>query len=242
MKSEEILYGINPILEVLRANPSSILKIFIAQGKTEKSIHELQELAERHRVPLAFLPRGILDQRAGTTHHQGVLALASPLAESSVEHIIAHWRRSGDRLLVLIADGIQDPQNLGALIRTACACGAHGVIMAKDRAAPLTGAVFKASAGALAYIPIARVVNIARAMEHLKKYGAWIVGADSQGTTCLYTLEGSLDLALVIGSEGKGLRPLIKRGCDFLVHIPLRGKISSLNASAAGAIALYEII
>jgi 23S rRNA (guanosine2251-2'-O)-methyltransferase len=165
-----------------------------------------------------------------------------PREETGLDKIITAWRTSGEKLLALILDGIQDPQNLGALVRTACAAGAHGVITLKDRAAPVTGAVYKASAGAVEHIPVVSVVNIAHAIDFLKARGAWIAGTSADSRQNLYELDGTVDLALVIGSEGKGIRPLVAKKCDFLVRIPLRGSIPSLNASAAGAIALYEII
>lgn len=238
----DIIYGINPVTETLRVRASQIRKIIFAQEKEVKGIKNLIDLAKRQKIPIEYRQRKMLNQISGIKHHQGVLAIVSPQREAGLDGIIENWQKSGERLLALILDGIQDPQNLGALIRTACACGVHGVITLKDRAAPITGAVFKASAGAVEHTYIARVVNIAVAIESLKKKGAWIVGTSTDSKTSLYDLDGTLDLALVIGSEGKGIRPLVKKKCDFLVHIPLRGEISSLNASAAGAVTLYEIV
>lgn len=241
-KVSDVIYGINPIAETLKSKPSRITKIIFAKERVEKTFKALIDLAQKQKIPITYKHKQVLDHLSGSSHHQGVLAIVSPYEMVGLDEIIKRWQNSGERLLALILDGIQDPQNLGALIRTACACGVHGVIIAKDRAAPITGAVFKSSAGAVEYTPIARVINIAVAIEHLKKKGAWIVGTSAESKTCLYDLDGSCDLALVIGSEGKGIRPLVKKMCDFIVHIPLRGKISSLNASAAGAVALYEIV
>lgn len=238
----DIIYGINPVKETLRVRASQIKKIIFAEGREAKGLKILIDLVKREKIPIEYRQRRILDQISGITHHQGVLAITSPYREAGLDKIIEKWRDSGERLLALILDGIQDPQNLGALIRTACACGVHGVIASKERAAPVTGAVFKASAGAVEHTHIARVNNIAVAIEYLKERGAWIVGTSADSETSIYELDGTLDLALVIGSEGKGIRPLVRKKCDFLVHIPLRGEISSLNASAAGAIALYEIV
>ena len=238
----DIIYGINPVTETLKVRASQIAKIIFATGKEAKGVKELVDLAKRKKVPVEYTQRRILDQRAGVKHHQGVLALVLPYKEVGIDEIIEQWKDSGEKLLTLILDGIQDPQNLGALIRTACACGVHGVITLKDRSAPLSGAAFKASAGAIEHIKVARVVNLAAAIDHLKEKGAWIAGASADSNTSIYDLDGTLDLAVVVGSEGKEIRPLVKKKCDFLVHIPLRGKISSLNASAAGAIALYEIV
>ena len=238
----DIIYGINPVTETLKVRASQIKKIIFAKEKEARGVKELIEFAKREKVPIEYKQRRVLNQLSGIKHHQGVLAIASPYKEVGLDEIIEKWRSSGEKLLALILDGIQDPQNLGALIRTACACGVHGVITLKDRAAPITGAVFKASAGAIEHTNSARVTNIAVAIEYLKERGAWIIGTSADSETSIYELDGTLDLALVIGSEGKGIRPLVKKKCDFLVHIPLRGKISSLNASAAGAIALYEIV
>jgi 23S rRNA (guanosine2251-2'-O)-methyltransferase len=238
----DIIYGINPVKETLRVRASQIKKIIFAEGREAKGLKILIDLVKREKIPIEYRQRRILDQISGITHHQGVLAITSPYREAGLDTIIEKWRDSGERLLALILDGIQDPQNLGALIRTACACGVHGVITSKERAAPVTGAVFKASAGAVEHTHIARITNIAVVIECLKERGAWIVGTSADSETSIYELDGTRDLALVIGSEGKGIRPLVRKKCDFLVNIPLRGEISSLNASAAGAIALYEIV
>jgi 23S rRNA (guanosine2251-2'-O)-methyltransferase len=238
----DIIYGINPVTETLRVRSSQIKKIIFSKEREVKGVKELIELAKREKVPIEYKQRRRLDQLSASKHHQGVLAIVSLYRETGLDEIIKKWQDSGENLLALILDGIQDPQNLGALIRTACACGVHGVISLKDRAAPVTGTVFKTSAGALEHTSIARVINIAAAIDYLKERGAWIVGTSAESKTSLYDLDGTLDLVLVIGSEGRGIRPLVKRKCDFLVQIPLRGEISSLNASAAGAVALYEIV
>ncbi len=227
---------------MLKAGKSRIRKILFAREKGAKETIPLVDLARKNKVPIEFQPRRILDRTAGNLHHQGVVALVAPLKDATIGDIIDHWKNSQQKLLALILDGIQDPQNLGALIRTACAAGAHGVVILKHRAAPITGAVFKASAGAAGYTTIARVANLGDAIDTLKEAGAWIVGTCAESKTSLYEIDGTMDLAVVIGSEGKGIRPLVKKKCDFLVNIPMRGEISSLNASAAGAITLYEII
>lgn len=221
---------------------SQIKKIIFLQETETKSIKPLLDLAKQKHIPLEQGHRRILNRISGTTHHQGVVAIVTSRREGDLHDIIATWQDSDEKLLALVLDGIQDPQNLGALIRTACAAGAHGVITGKHRAAPVAGAVFKASAGAAEYTNIARVANVADALAVLKEKGAWVVGTHPDSTTSLYDIDGTLDLALVIGSEGKGMRQLVEKKCDFLVSIPLRGAIKSLNASAAGAIALYEFV
>jgi len=238
----DIIYGINPVTETLKTRASQIKKIILAKEKDGRKLKTLIDLAQREKVPVEYKQRRFLDQTSGDKRHQGVLAIVSHRREVGLNEIIKSWQESGENLLTLILDGIQDPQNMGALVRTACACDVHGVITLKDRAVPITGAVFKASAGAAEHTSIARVNNIVVAIEYLKERGAWVVGTDANSKMSIYDIDGNLDLALVIGSEGKGIRPLVKKKCDFLVHIPLRGEISSLNASAAGAIALYEIV
>jgi len=238
----EIIYGVNPVAEVLKNRPSDIKKIFFAEEKSHKSIRALRDLAQRNRICIEYKERRALELLARTSHHQGVIAIVIPRRESGIDSIIASWRESGEKLLVLILDGIQDPQNLGALLRSACAAGAHGVIILRDRSSPVTGAVYKASAGAVEHIPVVSVVNIAGAIDFLKARGAWVAGTSADAGQSLFDLDGTLDLVLVIGGEGRGIRPLVARKCDFLVRIPLRESISSLNASAAGAIALYEIV
>jgi 23S rRNA (guanosine2251-2'-O)-methyltransferase len=215
----DIIYGKNPVTELLKTRPSHIVKIIVAKGKEEAPLKTLRALAKRHHIPITSEQRLMLDRLSGSAYHQGIVALTSPYEEVELEGIMEKWKSSKERLLLLILDGIQDPQNLGALIRSACACGVHGVITSKDR-----------------------VVNIPRTLERLKEKGAWIVGTSAASNMSLYELDGTIDLALVIGSEGKGIRPLVKKKCDFLVQIPLRGQISSLNAAAAGAVALYEIL
>jgi 23S rRNA (guanosine2251-2'-O)-methyltransferase len=238
----EVIYGINPVIEVLGSRATRVKKIILAREKEQKGIKDLVSLARRHRVPVEHRQKRMLTQIAGNSHHQGVVALMSQLKRAELEDVIESWKQSGENLLGVILDGIQDPQNLGALIRSACACGAHGVVTAKDRAASVTGAVYKTSAGAVEHINVVQVPNIAVAIDYFKQKGAWIVGTSADGTASIYDLDGTLDLMVVIGSEGKGIRPLIREKCDFCVHIPLRGKIPSLNASAAGAVALYEIV
>ena len=237
-----IIYGINPVTELLKNRAPQIKKIIFAREKDTKGIKPLLDLAKQKHVPLEQGQRRMLNRISGTTHHQGVIAIVTARREVGLDEIIDVWQDSGDNLLALMLDGIQDPQNLGALIRTACASGVHGAITGKHRAAPVTGTVVKASAGAAEHINIARVPNVADAIDVLKERGAWIVGMSPDSATSLYDIDGTLDLALVIGSEGKGMRPLVEKKCDFLVNIPLRGNIASLNASAAGAIALYEIV
>jgi 23S rRNA (guanosine2251-2'-O)-methyltransferase len=180
-----------------------------------------------------------LDLKAGTTSHQGILAFLSPYDYVELEVILKAALGEGAALIVVL-DGIEDPQNLGALIRTAYVCGAHGVVVPKDRAAQLTASVAKASAGALEYTKVARVTNLRRALKLLKDQGVWVVGLTMEGDQPIYEIDLCQPIALVIGGEAKGIRPLIKQTCDLQAYIPQQGRLDSLNAAAAGAMALYE--
>jgi len=170
------------------------------------------------------------------------VAVVEGYGYATLEKIIDRWKKSGIRALILVLDSIQDPRNLGALVRTANVCGAHGVIIPRDRAARITPIVVKASAGATALTPVARVTNIASTLERLKEEGIWILGAEAQAETPFFQQDMTMDLAMVIGSEGRGIRPLVLSKCDLTVSIPMRGQIPSLNASVAAGILLYEVI
>jgi 23S rRNA (guanosine2251-2'-O)-methyltransferase len=183
-----------------------------------------------------------LNRETGSEHHQGVLAYQAGTAYASWEELEQRIARAPGFSVVLILDSIEDPQNLGSLIRTAEACGAQGLVIPKDRAAGLTPTAVKISAGAAAHLPIVRVTNLAQTIEDLKKMGFWVVGAEAGGAKSLYEMKFDMNVALLIGSEGKGIRPLLLRKCDFTVAIPMRGKISSLNTAMAGAVILYEIL
>ena len=239
---EDIIYGINPVLEALRAERQTLYQIFIVEGKHSPSFQDLRQLAREKRIPLQVRPQRVMNKLAGTEHHQGVIGLRAESPYASWEDLLRSIRSEPAHAVVLLLDSIQDPQNLGSLIRTAESCGARGIILPRDRAAGVTPAVIKASAGAAAHLPVVRVTNLASTLEELKKEGFWIVGADARGAKNLYEMKFDMNVGLVIGSEGKGIRPLILKKCDFTISIPMRGKVSSLNASIAGAIILYEIL
>jgi len=238
----EILYGINPVLEALKAERQTLNKILVAEGRHGPPLQALQLLAREKGVPVHARPREVLSRMARTGHHQGVIGLSAGFFYASWEDLQASIRSQPGHALVLILDSIEDPQNLGSLIRTAEASGAQGIILPRDRAVGITPAVIKASAGAAVYIPVVRVTNLARTLEELKKEGLWIVGADSRGERNLYDMKFDPNLGLVIGSEGQGIRPLVLKKCDYTISIPMKGKISSLNAAVAGAVILFEII
>jgi len=238
----DVLYGINPVLEALRAERQILNKVLIAEGRHGLSLKALRQLAREKGVPLQVRPREVLSKLARSERHQGVIGLASGFLYASWEDLLSSIRSAPGSALVLILDGLEDPQNLGSLIRTAEACGVQGIILPKDRAVGITPAVVKASAGAAVHVPVVRVTNLARTLEELKKEGLWIVGADARGGKNLYEMTFDMNLGLVIGSEGKGIRPLVLKKCDHTISIPMKGKISSLNAAIAGAVILFEIL
>ena len=239
---DDIIYGINPVLEALRSERQGLNKIILAAGKEGGPIRNLRQLAREKGIPVQVSPKEALDRLAGAGRHQGVLGYTAASSYSTWEDLMDRVRSASGKAIVLILDSIEDPQNLGSLIRTAEACGVQGVILPKDRAAGITPAVVKASAGAVAHLPIVRVTNLANTLEDLKKEGFWIVGADSQAEKSLYQMKFDMHVGLVIGSEGKGVRPLLLKKCDFTLSIPMRGKVSSLNAAIAGAVILFEIL
>jgi len=238
----KVIYGINPVLEALRAERQILHKILIAEGRGGSPVQTLRQLAREKGIPVQVRPKEALSKLVGTDHHQGIVGLRSEFLYASFEDLRQVIQSSLRNALVLILDGIEDPQNLGSLIRTAEACGVQAVIIPKDRAVGVTPAVIKASAGAAAHIPVVRVTNLATTLEELKREGFWIVGADARGEKNLYEMNFDMNVGLVIGSEGKGIRPLVLKKCDYTVSIPRKGKISSLNAAVAGAIILFEIL
>jgi len=238
----DIIYGTNPVMEALKADRLTVNKILIAEGKDSPHLRALQQLAREKGIPIHRCPRELLNRETGSEHHQGVMAYQAGTAYATWEELEQRIARTPGLSVVVILDSIEDPQNLGSLIRTAEACGAQGVVIPKDRAAGLTPTAVKISAGAAAHLPIVRVTNLAQAIEDLKKLGFWVVGAETHGAKSLYEMKFDMNVALLIGSEGKGIRPLLLRKCDFTVSIPMRGKISSLNTAMAGAVILYEIL
>ncbi|MCP2518874.1 23S rRNA (guanosine(2251)-2'-O)-methyltransferase RlmB [Candidatus Aminicenantes bacterium AC-335-K20] len=230
------LISLNSIIEMLKSSPSSINKIFIQKDKSHKKINEIIKIAKINNVPVIFVPRVKLDKES--REHQGAIALISPKNYSSLEDVLCVDHPP----FLLILDGIEDPRNLGSIIRTAEAAGVDGIIIPERRSVGLTEIVFHTSAGALANMKVARVKNIARLIDDLKEKGLWIIGAEASGKEYWYEFDYTLPIALVFGSEGKGLRRLIKEKCDKILSIPLFGKVNSLNVSIAVSIFLYEIV
>jgi 23S rRNA (guanosine2251-2'-O)-methyltransferase len=238
----ETIVGRKPILEALKAG-TAIEKIAVLPGLQGRLIEEIRTLAEKQNIPVQELDHQRFRTLAGNMKTQGMIAvLAHSYTYSTIEAILARAASRSERPFLLILDEIEDPHNLGALIRTAECAGAHGVIVPKHRSAPISATVTKTSAGATAHIPIALVTNIVTTIDDLKKEGLWITGLDAAGEKLYTQVEYTGPTALVVGNEGRGIRRLVKEHCDFLVRIPLLGKIASLNASVAGAIVMYEVV
>ena len=240
-EADGLIEGRNAVIEALRVG-TAIDKIYIAKGETDKTLGHIASKARAAGIVVVEADRRKLDGMSRTHAHQGVIALAAVREYVSVEDILADAAAKNEKPLIVVCDEISDPHNLGAIIRTAYCAGAHGVIIPKRRSAGLTSVVAKTSAGAVSYIPVARVANIPSLLKDLKKQGVWVFGTAADGTTDLYTADLKGPAAIVIGSEGSGMTRLVSENCDFLVSIPMKGRISSLNASAAAAILLYEAV
>ena len=239
--ADGLIEGRNAVIEALRAG-TSIDKIYLQKGETDRTLGHIASTAREKGIVVVDADKRKLDFMSRTHAHQGVIALASVREYVSVADILNAAREKGEAPLIVVCDEISDPHNLGAIIRTAECAGAHGVIIPKRRSAGLTSVVGKTSAGAVSYVPVARVPNIAALLKELQKEGVWVFGTAAEGTTTLYDADLTGPAAIVIGSEGDGMTRLVREGCDFLVSIPMKGKISSLNASAAAAILLYEAV
>jgi 23S rRNA (guanosine2251-2'-O)-methyltransferase len=236
---EDILYGINPVREALRGNRKAF-ELFVQTGGTDQRIAKLATLAEEKGIAVRRRERADLERLAGNPHHQGVVLKVAPFVYAELEDFLANHTESNGSLFVLVLDGIQDPQNLGALIRSAACAGVQGVIIPKDRACGMTPVVEKASAGAVETIPVIQVTNLVQTLERLKQAGCWTFGLAGEANKNIYQADYRGNLALVVGSEGEGIRPLVRKHCDLLLAIPHYGGISSLNASVAGGIVLFE--
>ena len=240
-EADGVIEGRNAVIEALRAG-ENIDKIFILKGETDKTLGHIASKARAAGIVVVDADRRKLDYMSRTHAHQGVIALAAVREYVSVESILQAAEAKGEKPLLVICDEISDHHNLGAIIRTAECAGAHGVVIPKRRSAGLTAVVAKTSAGAVAHVPVARVPNIPSLLKDLKKQGVWVFGTAANGTTNLYDADLKGAAAIVIGSEGEGMTRLAEENCDFLVSIPMRGKLNSLNASAAAAILLYEAV
>ena len=239
--AENILEGRNALTEAL-ASGRAIDKVFIAEGSTDRALARLAAQAKQAGAVVVETDRRKLDQMSATGAHQGVIAMVAAHSYATLDDILNRAKERGEAPLIVICDELSDPHNLGAIIRTAECAGAHGVVIPKRRSVGLTAIVGKASAGALEYMPVARVTNITNAIKELKERGVWIFGTAAEGATPLYQADLKGAAAIVIRNEGDGMSRLVAESCDLKVSIPMKGRISSLNASAAAAILLYEAV
>lgn len=239
----DFLYGINPVSEALAGQGRRPQELIVVRGKQSARLDELLGQAHVLNIPVSRRERRDLDRMVGHDHHQGVLLRLEPFAYADLSDLLERWQKSGRPAFFLLLDGITDPHNLGAILRSAEVAGCHGVILAKDRSCPVTPVVEKTAAGALSHLPLCQVTNLARTLEMLQKENIWCYGlAGEEGATSLYQGDLYGNIALVVGSEGKGLRPNVRKHCDGLLTIPMRGRVGSLNASVAAAVALFEVV
>lgn len=236
---EDMLAGRNAVMEALKGS-SRINRLMVADGSSEGSIRELIAVAKEKGVPVQFLERSKLDSMAKGIRHQGVLAQVSPVEYVELEDILSKAREKQEDPFIILLDELEDPHNLGAILRSADAAGAHGVLIPKRRSCPLSATVAKTSVGAVEHVPVARIGNIVQTIKALKEEGLWVAGADMDGKN-YYEADLTGPLLLVVGSEGQGIGRLVKEQCDFIVRIPMLGAINSLNASVAGSVLMFEV-
>ena len=237
---EQTIEGRNAVIEAYRSG-KPIEKLYIQDGCQDGPVMTIKREARKHETPVKYVERERLDQMSETGRHQGVIAVAGAYEYAELEDILQAAREKGEPPFLFLLGNIEDPHNLGAIIRTANLAGAHGVIIPKNRAVGLTATVARTSAGALNYTPVARVTNLSQTIEELKKEGIWFVCADMNGTR-MYDLNLKGPIGLVIGSEGEGVGRLVRERCDMIASIPMKGKIDSLNASVAAGVLAYEIV
>lgn len=239
-EEQEFIAGRNSVLEALKSG-RAVNKLLVAKGERHGSLREIIGQARAKGLVVQEVDAAKLTELTGGMRHQGVVAMVPPVAYAEVDDILAKARALGEPPFLVLLDELEDPHNLGAILRTADAAGAHGVLIPKRRSAPLSATVAKTSAGAVEYVPVARIGNVVQAIEGLKKEGLWVIGADMDGDKPYYQADLRGPVLVVVGGEGRGLSRLAKEACDFLVRIPMRGKISSLNASVACSLLLYEV-
>ncbi|MGE8207226.1 23S rRNA (guanosine(2251)-2'-O)-methyltransferase RlmB [Heyndrickxia sp. NPDC080065] len=236
---QEYIAGKNPVIEALKSK-RDINKIWISEGSVKGQMQQIVQLAKQSRVLVQYVPKQKIDQMV-KENHQGVVALVAAYQYAELDDLFKRAEQKQEDPFFLILDELEDPHNLGSILRTADAAGVHGVIIPKRRAVGLTATVAKASTGAIEYVPVVRVTNLARTIAELKERGVWIFGTDAKGSQDYRTMDGKMPLALVIGSEGRGISRLIKENCDFLIHLPMVGHVTSLNASVAASLLIYEV-
>ncbi len=238
---QDQIEGRNAVLELLETG-KDINKIFIASGEKHGSINKIISMAKERRVVIVEVDKAKLNQMAQSDNHQGVIAIVPPFDYCEVEDILNLADKKNEKPFILILDGIEDPHNLGSIIRTAETAGVHGIIIPKRRAATVNSTVYKVSAGAVEHMNIARVNNLNETIKYLKDNGIWVCGTDMEAKNYYYNEKFDGPIAIVIGSEGFGMSRLVKENCDFLVKIPMKGKITSLNASVSAGIVMYEVV
>lgn len=234
-----VIYGINAVAEALKARGRGFEYVAIARERHDGRVQRIVAECHSAGVPVRAMPRQELERLAGTAGHQGVVAVTSEKQYAEVDDLLA--QRRGRHAFLLVLDGVEDPHNLGAIIRTADAAGADGIIIPERRAVGVTATVAKASAGASEHLPIAKATNVSRTLEQLKRQNIWTVGLDERGNSAYDQLDYNMDCALVLGAEGKGLHELVRKHCDFVVSIPMLGRVPSLNVSVAAAVVMYEV-
>lgn len=237
---EGVLYGMHPVAEAVRSRARAIDYIGVARERGDAKLQCIIEDCRASGVPVRFMSREDLNRLAGTMNHQGIVAaVASVQRYSDIDDVLRNKR--GHHSFVVVLDGVEDPHNLGAIIRTADGAGVDGIVIPERRAVGVTGTVAKSSAGASVWLPIARVTNIGRTVEELKSKNIWVVGLDERGEQSYDAIDYNMDCALVLGAEGAGIHEQVRKKCDFLVSIPMLGKVASLNVSVAAAVVMYEI-
>ena len=239
-QQSEMICGKNPVLEALRAG-REINKIFIAEGVKKTGVNELLDLARERGVLVQFVPKKKVEQLANNDNHQGIVAAVAAYDYAELEDIFSAAQAKGENPFILLLDELEDPHNLGSIMRTADAVGVHGIIIPKRRAVGLTSVVAKASTGAIEHVPVVRVNNLSQTVDTLKERGIWIAGTDAKKSVDYRKMDATLPLAVIIGSEGKGMSRILKEKCDFLYHLPMVGHVTSLNASVAAALLMYEV-
>lgn len=241
MSIENYIEGRNPVIEAIKSG-REIEKILVAKGSNVGSIRKIIAMAKEKKIVVQYVDKAKLDSDSETNNHQGVMAIVSSYSYKSIEDILEVARERNEDPFVVVLDEIEDPHNLGAIMRSAECAGVHGIIIPKRRSVGLTPVVAKTSAGAIEYLPVAKVSNISNAIEKLKENGLWVYGADMKGEDNYYNMNLKGPIAIVVGNEGKGISRIVKEKCDVLVKIPMKGKVSSLNASVATSLMIYEVV
>lgn len=236
----EVLYGLHPVQEAVRSRPRDVDHITVARERRDARLEALVELCRRSGVRVSQEPRTQLEKMAKTAMHQGVIAFLRERSFLALEDLLNRPRAEGQHRFFLALDGVEDPHNFGALLRTADGAGVDGVIITERRSAPITAVVAKSSAGASEHVRIAKVTNLVRALERMKEDNIWVIGLDERGKPDYSDFDFQTDCVLVLGREGEGLHDLVRKSCDHLLRIPMAGKVSSLNVSVAGAVVMYE--